>query len=227
MPIMGGGGGGAAFTGGTITQPLVIDLSGGSGTGVPLTLKVSYNAQNDDIFQVVDTDTSTVIDSIDSGATLTVGDGLVSQGSIHQKADDGSLVTLADGSVSAGVSVFATSTVESGNIDADAASQLWRRISSGALPTKILSSGVGSVIDATTDRMLVVPCTLNPTAGAAATVLVQLSPDGLTYSTLGTLTVPAGVTFDGEVKFVQVMVPAVWLVKLTATNATIGTATYY
>lgn len=227
MPIMGGGGGGAAFNGGTITNPLVIDTHGGSGNDVPLTIKVSYNAQNADMFRVTDTDTATTIDRIDGQATLRIGDGAIVQGEIHQKSDDGNQVSLSNGVVTADSSMFATSIVEGASVAASANSLLWLRITSGALPTKALSSGVGAAIDVNTDRMLVVPCTLNPTAGAAATILVQLSPDDVTYSTLGTLTVPPGVALDGEVKFVQVMVPTAWLVKLTATNATIGTATYY
>jgi len=100
-------------------------------------------------------------------------------------------------------------------------------ITSGALPTVAPVSGAAFQCSTVRDIFLVAPCTFNPTAGAAATVLVQLSPDNVTYSTLGTLTVPIGLTFDGEVKFVQVAVPAAWYVKLTATNAVLGTGTYY
>src|SRR3982751_2768000 len=50
-------------------------------------------------------------------------------------------------------------------------------ITAGALPTTAFVSGTGKQILTTRNVFLVVPCTLNPTAGAAGTVKVELSPD--------------------------------------------------
>ena len=74
---------------------------------------------------------------------------------------------------------------------------------------------------------LVVPVTYTPTAGAAATCALALSPDNLTYSTLVTVTVPLGTALDSFVDQVAVAVPAGWWVRLTVANATLGTGTWY
>lgn len=100
-------------------------------------------------------------------------------------------------------------------------------ITSGALPTVSPSSGTAFQCSTTRDVFLTVPVTFNPTAGAAATCLVQLSPDNVTFSALSTESIPAGITFDGTVDSVRLQVPAGWYVKLTVTNATLGTGTYY
>ena len=68
MPIVSGGGG---FNGGTITGPLVVDLSGSGGNSVPVTIRASWNAQNQDFFQVVNADTGTRLFAVDvQGQTL-------------------------------------------------------------------------------------------------------------------------------------------------------------
>ncbi len=102
-------------------------------------------------------------------------------------------------------------------------------ITSGALPTVAggFSTGVGKQVLTTRDVFLVCPITYNPSAGAAATCKVELSPDNMTYSTLTTESEPIGVVFDGTVRSLTLSVPAAWYVKLTVTNATIGTPTYY
>ena len=100
-------------------------------------------------------------------------------------------------------------------------------ITSGALPTVSLTSGTGAVIDAANDRRIAVPVTFTPTSGAAATCAIAVSPDGTTYTTLTTKTVPAGTALDSFIDMVELTVPAGWRLKLTATNATIGTASYY
>lgn len=95
-----------------------------------------------------------------------------------------------------------------------------KAITSGALPTIALSSTVGAQVSTTRDVDLVVSCA---TTSAAGTVTVALSPDGTTYSTLVVVTPAVSlVTFP-----VPVTVPAGWYVKLTTSNATIGTGTYY
>lgn len=100
-------------------------------------------------------------------------------------------------------------------------------IVSGALPTIALVSGAGAQVNTGRDAETVTPVTFNPTAGAAATCAVALSPDNVTYSALGTETEPPGITFDGTIHLIRVRVPAGWYVRLTAVNATIGTTTYY
>ena len=51
---------------------------------------------------------------------------------------------------------------------------------------------------------------------------------GVTYSTLGVETEPAGVAFDGTIHLVKVRVPAGWYLRLTVNaQAVLGTTTYY
>lgn len=90
--------------------------------------------------------------------------------------------------------------------------------SSGALPTVAPVSGAAFQPSATRDTFVAVPFTLTTAAG---TCLVQLSPDNSTFSTLATLT--PGV--NAAVAVAAVYVPAGWRVKLTVTNATLGTGT--
>ena len=99
--------------------------------------------------------------------------------------------------------------------------------SAGALSTAVFVSGAGRQLSVTRDVECWVPVTYNPTAGAAASCLVELSPDGVTYSTLSTETVPVGIALDGTVDSLRVTVRAGWHLRLTVTNATLGTATYY
>ena len=98
----------------------------------------------------------------------------------------------------------------------------------GALATVTFVSGTGKQIDTAHDRFLVVPITLNPSGANTATVAVALSPDNSTYSALGTTTIPSNASaIAGQIQLVSLLVPAGWYVKLTATNATIGTGTIW
>lgn len=102
-----------------------------------------------------------------------------------------------------------------------------QRKTSGALSTVALTSGTAAKIDDSSDRFLVVPVTFNPSAIAAATCQVQLSPDGTTFSTLVTKSFPATLV-AGTVEDVAVQVPQGWQVKLTVNaQATLGTGTFY
>jgi hypothetical protein len=86
---------------------------------------------------------------------------------------------------------------------------------------------VATVIDTMYDRFLVVPVTFTPTAVAAATCTVALSPDGITFSTLVTKSYPLLLVFS-IVDEVSLLIPVRWSVKLTTNaNATLGMATYY
>lgn len=100
-------------------------------------------------------------------------------------------------------------------------------IVSGALPTVSPSTGTAFQCSTTRDTHLVVPVTFNPTGIATATVQVQVSADNSTFSTTVTKTYPALATLAGSIDEVSCKVPAGWYVKLTATNATLGTGTYY
>jgi hypothetical protein len=101
-------------------------------------------------------------------------------------------------------------------------------ITSGALPTVQLVTATGAQILTTRDAETITPCTFNPGAATTATITVALSPDNLTYSTLGVETVPAGVALDGTVHLVKARVPAGWYLKLTANaQAVLGLTTYY
>lgn len=97
-----------------------------------------------------------------------------------------------------------------------------KAITSGALPTKIFTSGTAAQVLTTRDVSVMVPCT---GGASASTLVVALSPDNVTFSTLVTVALPASST--GTTLPVTIPVPAGWWVKLTNTNGTIGTATYY
>jgi len=97
---------------------------------------------------------------------------------------------------------------------------------SGALSTVQLVSGNGVVVTAAGDVMTYTPVTFNPSAGATATCTVALSPDNVTYSTLGVVTEPVGVTFDGTIHLVSVQVPAGWFLRMTVVNAVLGVTTF-
>jgi hypothetical protein len=101
-------------------------------------------------------------------------------------------------------------------------------ITSGALPTQQFVSGTGARLLTTRDVEAVTPVTFNPGAATTATCTVALSPDNVTYSTVGIETEPAGVALDGTVHLVKVTVPAAWYLKLTVNaQATLGLTTYY
>lgn len=92
-------------------------------------------------------------------------------------------------------------------------------ITSGALPTVQLVSGAGAQVSTARDTETYTPLTLTTAGG---TVVVALSPDNTTYSTVMTVT-PA---VNASVTDVTVRVPAGWYLKMTATNATLGLTTY-
>jgi hypothetical protein len=69
--------------------------------------------------------------------------------------------------------------------------------------------------------MCSVQYTLNPTAFAAADVLVELSPDNSTWTTWADPSAPVGVAFDGTQGAVQFNLPIGWYYRVTSTNATI------
>lgn len=100
-------------------------------------------------------------------------------------------------------------------------------ITSGSLPTITPSTTVGLQVSTGRDVFLIQSCVFNPTAGAAATCIVALSPDNVTYSNLITVTYPAGIVFDLAIPPIGLQVPAGWYVKFTVANATLGTGTYY
>jgi hypothetical protein len=99
---------------------------------------------------------------------------------------------------------------------------------SGALPTTTLTSTVGAIIDATHDRETVTPVTFNSGVATTATCLVELSPDGTTYSALWTETEPVGTVLAGTIHGIKVRVPANWRLRLTVNaQASLGTTTVY
>lgn len=85
----------------------------------------------------------------------------------------------------------------------------------GSLPTLTITSGVGEQISTLSDLNVAVATT------GAGTVLVELSPDDVTYSPLGTRTV-------GATDIVQLPVPVNFYLRLTAAGgAALGTVTTY
>lgn len=97
---------------------------------------------------------------------------------------------------------------------------------SGALSTTTFVSGTGKQISSSRGVCLTVPITANATSLIAATCKIELSPDNTTYSTLGTDTLPA-LSLQGTVNMKFLFVPMGWYVKLTVTQGSIGTGTYW
>lgn len=219
-----------SFNGGTITAPLVLDLSAASGNTVPLIVKASFNAQNVDFLSVINSDDGKEILAVNSGGAVVVGDvngaGAVAGHLLVTSTIAGHpQVNVLNGAVTAASGLGNTGATA--YISNDGYKALWAGTTSGSLPTTTFSTTVGKQVDANTDRVVVIPVTYNPTAGAAATCLFELSPDNSTYSAIGTPAEPAGVALDGTVKLHSFVVPAGWYARLTTTNATLGTATYY
>ncbi len=99
----------------------------------------------------------------------------------------------------------------------------FRVTGSGAVASYAFVSGTARQILTSRDAFLFVPITFTPTAGAAATCLVELSHDNTTYTTFGTLTVPAGIALDSFILPLTLPIQVSDWLRLTATNATIGT----
>jgi hypothetical protein len=74
------------------------------------------------------------------------------------------------------------------------------------------------VVDATTDA-----------SNNAATVAIALSPDDVTFTTVGTVSVAAAINNLGAVtEVVPVLVPEAWWIKLTiSAHASVATSSYY
>lgn len=100
-------------------------------------------------------------------------------------------------------------------------------IASGSLPTVSLSSGTGAQISTSRNTNVGLLYTLDGTS-AIATVKLELSPDGTTYTSLGTISFAAAVNATGAIaELLTFSVPAGWFVKVTVVHAAITSTTYY
>jgi hypothetical protein len=84
MPLISGAA--SSFNGGTITQPLVIATT--DGNVIPLKIVASWNAQNQDFFQVVNGDTGTRMLAVDVSGNV-IAFRHTSEASINLKSDGG------------------------------------------------------------------------------------------------------------------------------------------
>lgn len=139
-------------------------------------------------------------------------------------ADTDLVVTAYDGTTLYG---FARYRVVSGTAQTQFITPVATRIfTTGSLGTITFTSGTGRQLAQPGDKHLTLPVTFNATSSAAATCLVELSPDGTTYSALGTWSKPAN-SLAGIVEVIPVEVPHGWYVRFTAVNATLGTGVQY
>ncbi len=102
-------------------------------------------------------------------------------------------------------------------------------IVSGTLPnTGSWVSGTAKVNPVTRQVTAYIECAFDGTANAA-TVVIAVSPDDSTYTTVGTPGVSAGVNTAGaSTELVPVSWPAGWFIKLTiAAHATVAASIYY
>ena len=101
-------------------------------------------------------------------------------------------------------------------------------ITAGALPTVGTTTGNAFQASSTRAVTVMVPITYTPTAGAAATAVIAVSPDNTTFTTVSTNSVPAGTALDSFVLVTPIPLPTGWYAKVTVTNATIpATSVYY
>lgn len=99
-------------------------------------------------------------------------------------------------------------------------------ITSGALPTVTLVSGTGSQFLTTRDVSAYLVVT-NDDSNNVASATIDLSPDNVTYSTIGVVSQVAAVNDAGAVgQLVSVRVPAGWYLKVTLVHMTASAATY-
>jgi hypothetical protein len=246
---------GSTFNGGTITGGLVVDLAADSTTRIPdgtaelsvtpavgslVNGKVTvYNETFTHFAQVnagtglnvVAGATGTLVDvENDTGGRYLLAGGATGLliGTVHAAPTDGTLhagecALWVDQTNGAGAVGYKGKTADGTVV----ASKYPLRQSSGALATVAPVSATAFQCSVTQDVTLVVPVTYNPGVATPATCKVEVSPDNVTYSTVLTITQPVGTVFDGSIEPVTLLVPAAWYVKLTATNATLGTGTYY
>lgn len=226
--------GGAAFNGGTITLPQTIDvgsraaaggleITGTSGANVKR-LGVDFGHQalsltGDGVLDISSDDTMSVSIHGTGGSSPAEFDVYDDRASGTEFRVDTANSFLYKDNGAGGATVFQVATDGTGKGKV-------RRYPAAPL-TAALVSGTGSQIDTSADRETYTPVTFNPTAGAAATCAVAVSPDNVTYTALWTETEPAGIAFDGTIHGIRVFVPGAWYLKLTVVNATIGTTTYY
>lgn len=86
-------------------------------------------------------------------------------------------------------------------------------------------SGTGFTPNAAADANVV--ANITPAAGAGTVAVALSSNGGTSYTTLATVTVLGSGTVANPAPVVVPNVPAGWLVKLTATTASLGTVTVY
>ena len=99
-------------------------------------------------------------------------------------------------------------------------------ITSGALPTVTLVSGTGAQVSTARDVETYTVVTNDDSANVASAT-VALSPDNVTYSTVGVVSQVAAVNDAGAVgQLVTVRVPAGWYLKITLVHMTMGDTTY-
>lgn len=92
--------------------------------------------------------------------------------------------------------------------------------------TTTFTSGTGKQVLTTQDYDLWVPITYSPVIAGSATCKVEISADGTTYITLGTPSLNYLLGLGGSFP-ISLHMRSGYYLKITVTNATIGTATYW
>lgn len=99
-------------------------------------------------------------------------------------------------------------------------------ITSGALPTVQLVSTTAAQVLTTRDVETFTVVT-SDASNNAAQVVVALSADNSTFSTILTPAIAAAINNLGAVAWaITVRVPAAWFIKMTTTHATLGVTTF-
>jgi hypothetical protein len=101
-------------------------------------------------------------------------------------------------------------------------------ITSGTLPdTGAWVSGTAKVNPVSRQITVAVEVVTDGTNNAA-TCAIAVSPDNVTYTTLGTPTVAAAINTSGAIKMLSnVTLPQGWYIKLTLSHTTVAASFYY
>lgn len=101
-------------------------------------------------------------------------------------------------------------------------------ITSGTLPNLGAWSSGTAIQNPVARQITVNVAMVSSGTAATATCAIAISPDNVTYTTIGTPTVSTAVNTVGALQLVTaVNVPAAWYIKLTFSNATVAASIYY
>lgn len=163
--------------------------------------------------------------TVGNDLTVTAGDATVTAGDLIVTAGD---LTVTAGSATIGGVATAAAAAAATNLPRLSQLTSALTITSGSLPnTGAWSSGTAKQNPVARQIVVVVEVVTDGTANAA-TCAIAVSPDDMTYTTVGTPGASAAVNTVGAVTLLaSVILPAGWFVKLTLSHAAVAASVYY